>query len=341
MENILNKSYKRKNSIDSDTFTVNSIDGEFVVFSNGARCKLTTLLSDFEEINGHISESVTTSSNDINPDTFFETPMSTEDPLLSQLESVATNPQQQIHSERLRESRSLDDGPVTPTHGLNLGNPSQNLNMDTPNDPNMTAQPVQFNEVRLPEWDIFDRVKKSETIEIEVPFKIKLPRPEKIDALNDMFETSFVAYLAKQYIKDNIANNTTTLQITIKEAIETWMEEELYGKKKTIRKRKPTAKKSSQPKKEVVKEESLNITDVTLAKPVDDNSALGFFGGNTSSKWDGNVSKLFIINTKEQYDAVEKRVNQLREDESTSTELDRLEELMYIYNEQIKDLKSE
>jgi hypothetical protein len=75
MENIINKNFKRKNTEFSDTFTVNSVENGFVLFTNGAKCKLETLQSDFEQIDNYtqqISENLETQINEINPETFFD-----------------------------------------------------------------------------------------------------------------------------------------------------------------------------------------------------------------------------------------------------------------------------
>ena len=51
MENIINVPFKRKNTVDSDIFVVDRIEGDFVIFKNNARCSLSMLKTDFEQTN--------------------------------------------------------------------------------------------------------------------------------------------------------------------------------------------------------------------------------------------------------------------------------------------------
>jgi hypothetical protein len=331
MENILNKSYKRKNDVNSDIFTALSIDNDFVIFSNGAKCKIATLMTDFV-VSDNNFENVSESVNlELNPDTFFDTPLNTNDPVYDQLDQAVITPGQQTHSQKLRNSVSLDESvPNKPLqinainkNGLNLGN-------DDNNDLNNNTQNSTYNENRLPEWDVFDRVKKSEEIDFELTFKIKLPKAQKIDALNDMFETSFINYLAKQYIKDNVINNTIDLQLTIKDAIEKWVDDSIYGNKKT------TTKKTRKP---IVKTEVKTEVDDNINTQLDSTNTSDFFNNIQQPIWDGDLKKIILINTQEQYIAVQKQLNILRENNPDSIDIDRYEDLMLIYDEQIKDIK--
>lgn len=331
MDSILNKSYKRKNAPLSDTFTVDKLDGEFVVFSNGARCKLDTLQNDFAEVG---TEQIINEEATPNADTFFNTP-SVDETLLNQLETVVKNPNVSINSSRLHESVSLDDsedsnkqyekvgpGKNTQTNGF------ANRLSDEPTQ-NNTQNNTQTNapkSARLPEWDVFDNVKLTDEIEIVIPFKIKLPRAEKIDVLNDMFKTSFTAYLAKKYIADNIVNNSVKLQLTLQKSIEDWMESEIGGGKK----RKP-AKKGKAVKAE---EPETKETVVAVDKPTD--NAASFFGNASGPAWDGDIKKLFIINTEEQYNAVKKQFIMLKDINAKGPDLDRFEDMLQTYEDQLK-----
>lgn len=320
MEDILNKTYKRKGAINSDTFIVENIENDFVIFTNGARCKITTLQTDFEEL-------LSTTENlepELNADTFFDTPF-VDNTVLDQLETVITNPNTIIkQSDNFKNSKSLD-----------IDNDNNSFNNRLNESKHESQQVFNNNEEivknRLPEWDVFDRVKKSEEIEILVPFKIKLPRPEKLDALNDMFETSFSMYLAKQYIKDYVINNSIQLQKTIQDSIEEWMETELYGNKK--KKAKPKAK----PKAKQVEEEIVIKEEIVTETSSNEGSALSFF--NNEQAWNGDIKKLLMINTEEQYNAVKNRLEHLIAENSTSMDIERYEDMIFIYEQQLKDQK--
>lgn len=339
MDNILNKSYKRIGATDSDVFVPKSIDNEFVIFSNGARCKIMTLLSDFEEIP---TESLIEGVELIpNADTFFNSKVSENDILLQQVEQLATKPHTIIEpSEKLQESSSLDDDrfeKITPgsskqeqnINRLNLGN-DDDLDAPIPKD-KPTAQVINN---RVPEYDVFDKVKLSEEIEITVPFKIKLPRADKLDLLNDMFNISFTAYLAKKYINDNIVNNSVKLQTLIKDAIENWMDDELSSSPKKSKPKKSKKNKEDIIEPEIVKPEIVKSEPI-IEKPED--TATSFFGkAQTGPAWDGDIKKLFLITSDEQYNAVKKRFISLKDNNINNGEVDRLEDMLQIYEETIK-----
>lgn len=328
---ILNKSYKRKNAPDSDIFHAQRIDGEFVMFANGAKCKLSTLVADFEEVTGVLAP-VAQEETVIDPEKFFEAKMTENDPLIMQAEKIKLENAVIPSSGKLQESVSLDDNKTYEKVGP--GSKSQAnafaSRLDTSEQGSNSEQPVQqSNGVRLPEWDIFDRVKKVEDVEITVTFKMKLPKAEKIDALNDMFETSFISYLAKQYIKDNVVNNSAGLQLTLTRELEAWMESELSGESNTnARKR-----KKKKPLKKLQPAEPVKTTTIESSE-----SASAFFGAPQPT-WDGNIGKLALINTKEQYEAVKKQLASLRENNPKSNEIDRLDGMVELYEMQVDEVE--
>lgn len=336
---IINKSYKRINAVNSDIFVVDFMDGDFVVFKNGGRCKLSTLLSEFEEITG-VNENYINNDAPIDPDAFLNGTINENDPLLQQMELMANNPNAQLpESTKLRESVSLDDKYVKVAPGTSQspagGLADRLVQTDTQQFVNEGVQEANPTP-RLPEWDVFDRVKKSDEIEILIPFKIKLPKAQKIDALNDMFETSFTMYLAKQYIKNNVINNSISLQKTIQDAIEDWMDEELYGNGTKRKKNKPVRTKKT---KEIVKEEILEQPEEIVQEVKEGASAMDMFNQNVP-QWDGDIKKLFIINTEEQYNAVKLRYTHLLENNPNHDDRYRFEDMIELYEAQIKEVQN-
>lgn len=337
---IINKSYKRINAVNSDIFVVDYMDGDFVVFKNGGRCKLSTLLSEFEEISS-VNEHYVNNDAPIDPEAFLNGTINENDPLLQQMELMANNPNAQLpESTRLRESVSLDDKYVKVAPGTSqapAGGLADRLTQtdDTQSYANEGVQEANPTP-RLPEWDVFDRVKKSDEIEILVPFKIKLPKAQKIDALNDMFETSFTMYLAKQYIKNNVVNNSIALQKTIQDAIEEWMDNELYGNSPKRKKAKTVRAKKT---KEDVKTEITEAPEEVVQEVKEGASAMDMFNQNVP-QWDGDLKKLFIINTEEQYKAVKARYNHLLENNPEHDERYRFEDMIEIYEAQVKDVQN-
>lgn len=249
----LNKPYVRRGAPDSDTFTPIKVENGFVVFENGARCKEETFQNDFVAA-GQINESTgpvvdIINSETIDPDAFF---MGSQEATKKLIMGQVDNPNQSVPRVTNQPGGVVSvDGDTTNANLSLYNNPYEQTAPSTTTDVNTPAQQVPLTpaENRLPEYDVFDRVKKSETIDINITFKLSLPRPEKLDAMNDLFETSFTAYLAKQYIKENLVKNPITIQMAIKDAIEEWMEEQLYGKTKPKSRAKAGAKKSVTPAK--------------------------------------------------------------------------------------------
>lgn len=298
-------SYKRKGDNLSDIFIVDTVDGEFVIFENGARCKISTLQTDFDLIVNQIDN-----DTEIDFEKFFNTPLGDES-LLESVKKVAQNPNTQIVPTRQVEQQNT----LFPT-------------IESPNE-QLTETNQQIKEVKLPEWAVFERAKRSEEIEILIPFVIKLPRAEKIDALNDLFETSFIDFLAKDFIKENVIKNSNKIEKTLASKIEEWMEEQLYGsstKKKTT-KTKPVKK----PK--VVEE--VEIKEEVLHTPQEEVSVSDFFSQN--KKWDGNLVKLIEITTKEQLDKVQSTMDLLKSTNPTSPDIYRYEDMIEIYKQRMTE----
>jgi hypothetical protein len=228
MENIINKTYKRKNAVNSDVFTVYEItktdDIDWVIFTNGAKCKLSTLTSEFELLN-NINESNNNNNNTdddiIDPDKFLSTPLN-DDNLLKQVETAFTNPSAlPQQTERSRESKPLNNDLTS-----RIEQPLEQQNVQ------QIVQQIVPQKVELPEYAVFKRAKKSEYLEVLIPFKIHLPKANKIDTLNDMFETSFIEYLAKEFIEKNVVNNTKDIEQAIEQGIEQWIDIKLSNSRK-------------------------------------------------------------------------------------------------------------
>lgn len=340
---ILKKTYKRRNATDSDVFFATEMQGEFVIFSNGAKCKLSTLLTDFEQT-ASVNESSNSNTDNsvIDAEKFFNTPIA-NDGLLNQMEQLTKNPQTKIAgSNKLHESSSLDDddryekvGPGGKTVQNNPNSIENRLaNNDTVANPTNTQQTVNKKTNRLPEYDVFDNVKLSEEIEISVPFKIKLPKADRLDILNDMFKTSFTDYISKKYINDNIINNSVKLQGMIKKSIEDWIDSELSGKKT----KKPKRNVKTTDALELIKTTDAFNTETIVAVDKPDESAMSFFakGQQPVKAWDGDIKKLFAINTEEQYDAVKQKFVTLKENNPNSPDVDRFEGMLELYEESLK-----
>lgn len=298
---IINKTYKRKDSNDNDIFTVSSIDNDFVLFDNNARCKLSTFISDFEEI----KPTINSTNVELNPDTFFSG-VNIDESLLEQLETLHKNPN--IHIPPTQ--------PISPETQNNIINNNTQIN---------SIKKPQEN--RLPEWDVFDNVKLSEEIEILIPFKIKVPKAEKIDILNDMFKTTFTSYIAKKYINTNIINNSSNIQLLIQNGIENWIDSEINGNTKKITKK--SVKKNNDTTKIIIPDIKLTEQPKIHVKQ-NEQSTASFFGVKTST-WDGDIKKLYLIETEEQYNVVKQKYDQLKIDGINTSEIDRLELLLETY----------
>lgn len=348
---IIDKQFVRGND-NSVIYVPKNIENDFVIFENGAKCKLETFFKEFNEF-GTVNENSThsnISSNDVvDADSFFNKPIA-NDGLLNQLENVIKNPgMSNSGSSRFRESVEAGTGKnvkdlseVKPVNGpIQLKeNPAEMIkksgleNRLTDNQPeNINQTPIQqttpiaettqsaVQTNRLPEWDMFDRVKKSETVTISIPIKIQLPKAQRIEALNDMFETSFISYIAKQYIQNELSGKSKSLQMTIQNEIENWMNEQLYSDK-------PSKKKISETRKRTVK-----VKEEKSVAQAGDLNVNELYKGNPPVEWSGNISELTEINSPEQLQAVENRINKMKENgDDDKPEFIRYADMIVDYN---------
>jgi hypothetical protein len=350
MEDFKGKSYVRLNSPNTDALTVKETEGDFVYFTNGAKCKISTLENEFVEA-GSINENVGSVSDSftIDPDAFFNTPANPDlvfnnDP--SKIENsfeVGNTPKEQNANtleSRLNEDNGIKNysGPQYPALNPynNVDEPAINVSQSQQH----TPAPKHV-EKRLPEWDVFDRLKTSEEITINIPFTIRLPKAQKIDAMNDMFESSLIEYLAKQFVENNVVKDSKMVQNKLSDAIEEWVEEELYGKKK----KRPAKKKEVMPASTIA-------DDIVPVQPMQQPDPKVLVDSVSDAKaedqpmfqpykpnWDGNVYKLSVINVLEQYDAVAAEVKKLKDNNGNQKVIDRFEDLMSVYEEQMESVK--
>lgn len=247
MENIINKKFKRIGSVGGDIFEPIDIETqnetEWIIFSNGARCKKETFNTEFELIIETINETKNQQNLEIDPDAFFNTPTADES-LLNQLDLAVTNPEALAQKTRYDLSE-----PQPPAHMLKAMESQPQIKgsgildrltddmIDTSMNQYNTQQNFQQNfqqQLRVnrsPEFDVFDRVKKSEKVIITIPFEIKLPKASKIDTMDDMFESSFIEYISEQYINETVMKDVEQLKQIISDSIKEWVDINLNNKK--------------------------------------------------------------------------------------------------------------
>lgn len=320
------KTYSRKNSQSNDLFKVSGMDGDFVLFENGAKCKIETLQSDFMEV---FAMNESAPAGEIDPDAFFNTPTNADlvfndDPSKINISSSAkdvSNPNslENRFNEEPATSMANYKGPQYP----NIGNDNQPI-VTT----NEEAQPKSN---RPPEWELFDRMKKTEEITINIPFKVKVPKATKIEAMNDTFETSLTEYLAVQFVRDNVVKNSEKVRLDIQTAIEEWMEKQIYGKSKK------KTNKSDKKNEEIVSEEPTPSETKKAEEAAGEKVIAGSIDEQLRPKqlsWDGDIYKLSCINTDVQYTAVAAEVAMLKGVNGNVKVIDRFEDLMSIYKSQ-------
>lgn len=348
----INGKYKRKGSVGTNVFIptdMQEINNEnYVLFENGAKCKLSTFKNDFELIgngeNNTVNENnVIDDDGPIDPDAFFESG-NIGHSLADQVDKIATDPNYVQNLQKgpsRQESRDLSQDKQPPAHMMGDNNAvNYDLNNRLTDDNQQNLQPNQQNlqpqinkTNRLPEHDIFDRVKANSELEIIIPFKLTIPKSQKIDTMDDMFESSFIEYLAEKYVNENIVNNLDILKELINKGIEEWVEKDLESKRKKkatvktdtfeIKEDKPETKKE-EPKEKEIKTD--NVDDLTNKLR------------NTPQNENVDISKLYIINTENQYNAVKKQYEQYKENNPNHPDIDRLEDMLNIYDEQIAEI---
>lgn len=295
---IVNKYFKRKNSTD-ESVKITNVDSGFAIFENGARCKLETLLNDFEVVEILQEQKVTTKYSEPDPNNFFDTPLK-DDALLAKIGMIAEKPGIEFKPTiELKPSIDLTENKVISTNSNQIEDRMQEQTQPQNTNPlvdrfssssesvhnnntQRTNEVVYANPNSEPaEYKVFNNVKKTDELDILIPFTIKLPKAQKIDVLNDMFESSFIDYLANKEVDALLKDKKALVNIII-EQLTDWLDNELYGKgnKKSVKKKvavgkktpvvkKNKAKKSTETKEEKIdKIESVTTTDESFGRQV-------------------------------------------------------------------------
>jgi hypothetical protein len=255
MSQYINKEYFKSGDKSCTKYTVCNVTPDFVEFTNGARCKFTTFINDFVDAN-KIMENM----EQINPDTFFSKTISENDPLVSQIEQIAAGnaagnnigrraQTSQVYTPSNANSRNIptvQKPTIKNADGTEVKIPESMMRPSPQPQPQPYVAPNLFDENRNasmaqnqqmkttpnpPEWDIFARVKKKDNLILQIPFKINIPSPQKIDALDDMFESSFIEYISDQFVEEFIAKHFKEIKKAISTEISNWVEDVIYNNK--------------------------------------------------------------------------------------------------------------
>lgn len=341
---IIDKKFSRAN--DNTIYIPKNVENDFVIFESGAKCKLSTFFTDFTEVTGNVINEAAKITDDevIDPEKFLNMPIA-NDALLDQMNQAMKNPTAVSSSEKLRNSVDAGSGknvtdfsevksvnkPIemkeTPIDILKKNSQIQNnLTERISDNPTTDAPTQQAPSNRLPEWDMFDRVKKSETVTLNLPITIQLPKAQRIEALNDMFETSFIAYIAKEYIQNSLTGKSKAFQMAIQDQIENWMNDNIDNSSRS-------KKKAKQVKSKIKEVEKTETTQGETSTPANEMSASDLLNkGVNPVKWNGNLGTLQGIQNEEQYDAVVAKMKDLKEDDKTdSKEFERLQDMVVEY----------
>lgn len=286
---IVGKTFKRKNS--NDIHKILDIDNGFVIFDNNARCKIETLMSDFDEISQNVNENFNfkIDNNTIDPDKFFNTPLS--DDIIQKLNEEikpsrtvldtpsvvidkTTGDKQIVYNKNFDNTTSDINNTHQPPKSM-MNNEQMNIksfiegdqndinkHINTPINNDININKFQTNEPA--EWNVFKNVKLTEELELTIPITIKLPKPQKIDVLNDMFESSFIEYLAQKEI-DNLLKDKKNIINILSESIEDWISISLYGK---VNKKKKSLKKSLTKKSNISKKSNIKKDDIIVSNDI-------------------------------------------------------------------------
>ncbi len=309
--------YKRKDTENGQLFVVESIDNvnNFILFENGAKIKPETIQKDFELVTRQMSESLNGPSLGPDPNTFFDTPLSADAlPAKPEGNPIVEN----SITSRLTDLNAQNNNIPTQTQSSPIISPNQSNNSNLPE--------LNIPEIRLPEFDIFDRIKKDQDIVINVELKIKLPSAQKISAMDDMFESSLIDYLAKQYISKA---NSNEIRKQMVKAIKDWVDVELGIKKPIV---KLAKKKKSEVKPVEAKEETVVVQEPIKTEPTNtvvDNDFLR----PVLNVWDKNITKLLMIETEEQFLAVKAKHTELTEKKLINNLFYKCEELLDTYEQ--------
>jgi hypothetical protein len=225
MENLINlvgKTYTKIDDTSNTIFKIDSVEGEFILFENGMRCKENTLNSTFQEyMDPNIFFNVNKNSNVISNLLSNQVSKLIEDGVLN-----TNNNQHNI--EEIEDIETKEEIIKIPrdTQQTTI------LNSTIKNDYEPVILSSQNNKVN-PEISILNRVKRLIPIKFEISINELLPEREKMLMLNDMFETPMVDFLAED-ILDKLLRSPELLLEQIKEKLFTYMNNKNTVKKTTV-----------------------------------------------------------------------------------------------------------
>lgn len=214
--NYVGKKYLKNG--DPDTiFTVNSIDNGFVMFDNGAKCKIETLENSFNEY--------------IDPEIINNNPMNSLSWYLAEQLKGNIPMDRDTSDVHVIQEENVYKPEITPNTMRKVPQEVEH-NFEQPvMTNNQHIQPIQRHEVPStkndndninPEITILKRVKRKNPIKINLVIDELVPDKDKMEVLNEMFHTSMVEFLTDE-IMSKIFQNPSKLREQISESLYDYM----------------------------------------------------------------------------------------------------------------------
>lgn len=219
----------RKND-DNSLHTVVNMDGLFFITDTNLRVKEATLTEKFT-----LTDMIPTKPIEkIIDNDLLEQLKVVDDIFTMDAKNIESTPTKEIFNKELYSQPNLNQHTE-----FQLPPPISQQTFQRPLEP---VEPIEFS--------TFRRVKKADVVKLNISIDLYLPSKDKINALDDMFETSFVDFIASEYAKSIVADSSE-LTSKIKEQIYNW----LNSKTKSVVKAKPITKSKTTKKK--IKDETI------------------------------------------------------------------------------------
>lgn len=225
LNTLIGKTYKKIDDPTGLVYKINSVDGEFILFENGMRCKYPTLTSTFTEY--------------MDPNMFFNPDRNAgviSSILAEQVSNLTKNgelntSQIPLHEADFEEIETVEEIIKMPGKMPIAAEFDQSAHM-SPESENYKPSPVRepLKQVN-PEISILSRVKRSVPFTVEIVVNELVPEREKMILLNDMFQTPMVEFLAED-ILDKILRNPEALLDQIKEKLFSYVNDKTTKPKK-------------------------------------------------------------------------------------------------------------
>lgn len=214
MSNYIGRKYT-KNDDQNTIYTVSNMDNGFIIFENGAKCKEETLLTSFNEyVDPNIINNTTHSALSL----YLAEQLKGNIPMDNDIRDVQPISEEIVYKPQIDTNVVKNRNPNPVEHNF-----EQPITTDKPQYQRHEVPSTKNNETNTnPEITILKRVKRKNPIKINLVIDELVPDKDKMEVLNEMFQTSMVEFLTDE-IMIKIFENPSKLREQISDSLYDYM----------------------------------------------------------------------------------------------------------------------